>query len=603
MRHFLSLKKSIQAEWDDLNRLDDKNSDRVLHLRSEFLSCCIDRPSEWREAAVERIMEFGRSDRGEKIRDCPAMRDTLALLADMRLSQTYTTGGAQVWKSLSHLLLFVELLANARINLGWFFATRTSARKQAVSQIRAVGQHYLQSMPRSPKVLRANTEIFEVEGAIGNISYASTTSSSGDDVAIGAEAASFQAAILFEDEKSQHPEGSDFSARLGAGQVESRPIRSTGTPGGGKGIEVYMEKCEHLFTPSCYCENCGALIWLEPLDVLILNAGTDEEPKYFGSQGEILRWRLDENGQPFAGCPSCSFSVEPNSILNSNLRDRRCPDHPTAQIFLDSLDNAPYYPWVGIYLSPLLRVIHNKGAIAALYQKGITTLNLSDFHQQHLGYSSQSFRQNGITIASLQAAAQVEIPRHDSSFIVAGIDQGTEEWFVWIEKVYGYDSWDAQGWETSAVREVLFADAINAAQALSILDRYETDFCLIDNEPDRSKAYDLSLQSDGLVALADQRIQLDAFKRGVVQTGGRRIPCYLFNQALYQDLLANGFSPKNSRYRLSEAIATKRLCKHLCAPKRDGNGVWRRPKDHDDDLFFAALFARAASGIFVAGGG
>jgi hypothetical protein len=144
--------------------------------------------------------------------------------------------------------------------------------------------------------------------------------------------------------------------------------------------------------------------------------------------------------------------------------------------------------------------------------------------------------------------------------------------------------------------------------------KYEVDFGIIDNEPSRTTIAELCDRT--VLEMADQkgRKTID-FEKKMVRDGGVEFPCWFINSDKYkqavvdaavglEDLAAWDGRPA---YRFPASWDKHLLVngeqsplRHLCAVKYDSlEEKWVRPRDHIDDLFYAAHFAEAALAIAI----
>ncbi len=133
---------------------------------------------------------------------------------------------------------------------------------------------------------------------------------------------------------------------------------------------------------------------------------------------------------------------------------------------------------------------------------------------------------------------------------------------------------------------------------LNILKNFDVTFGLIDNEPERLAAQELVLKSKTVLGLADQKSLDVDFKKITVTHGNTEIPAYAVNNVIFKDVIKNDF--QTARYRINCKYHRK-FQRHITSITKDPDtGLYLRPSDHDDDLYFALLFAEAAIAIYKA---
>jgi hypothetical protein len=151
----------------------------------------------------------------------------------------------------------------------------------------------------------------------------------------------------------------------------------------------------------------------------------------------------------------------------------------------------------------------------------------------------------------------------------------------------------------------IFAGAIEGEQLNEILTNNGVVYGLTDGEPDIDWAIKVTDQT--VLEMADQRKQDDAYKRGEVATGGKKSPCWNIRNSKFLMAVREGFLTTAYdgfvRYRLpddwerwaSQMGSTRNPLRHLSAVSYDrSTGLWVRPQDHIDDLYYAAMFGEAA---------
>jgi hypothetical protein len=194
---------------------------------------------------------------------------------------------------------------------------------------------------------------------------------------------------------------------------------------------------------------------------------------------------------------------------------------------------------------------------------------------------------------------------------VLGCDQGRDSYFITILQFI-----------TDRPNQInlILADTCGHHELLSVMDYHDVDLALIDNEPDRLASRDLSLASGSFdpwhpiakylqgiyndrthagyrLMAADQKSFETDIKPNRVMHGSIEMPCLDINTSLFIDKLVAAFAEKEIRV---TGKTHRKFIRHMTAVKRDLNsGKWLRPRDHDDDLFFSAVFALAARDLWM----
>jgi hypothetical protein len=560
--------------------------------------------------AVQRILKYGKTETGRDLDDYPWFRDQIRLTADFRLKEVLTTGASQVSKSLVNYLVAIDCLVSGQINLGWFYASRQSMINQQPEQFQKMIGYWLDAIEERKQVGRESTTRYSVGNAVANFSYAnSSDESKAGGAAEGKEQASFSASILFLEERSSWKQNVDVTPRLGASLLPSKPKRQLGTPGSSSGIEREIRDASHLFAPATHCQSCGSLTFLDPKGALLKSAEDERSGKqrWFNARGEILDyWSKDGTPQgAYVACTHCGAEIDADAIAKCRLWCKK--NKVSAEDFLDLLQDGEIYPHpVAIYLSPLLRVPSDPYRAVELVKEGLEPQNPSIYQQNKLGHQS-SLDANGITLEDYQRVLELPAAIWGDTIRVCGIDQGRDtHWMVILEFKPNSDRHE---------QNIILADAVPHDEILPTLERFDIFSGFIDNEPDRLSAYDLSrdsglnkdfhhpLATDGYknrLMLVDQKTFEGDFKPIVVSHGGKELPCYAINHNVFKDEIVANFG-ENPVYRIAGKVHRK-FEKHLTSVRRNpDSGIWERPADHDDDLFFALMFADAARALVMKG--
>ena len=555
--------------------------------------------------ACDRIFQHGCTEQGLPLNDTPWFRDQLRLTADMRLKHVLTTGASQVSKTLGNMLVCVDCLVNGQLNTCYAFSSRNSMQNQQPQQFQPIANRWIASTGSESEVSRDAISRYSFGVATGYFVYANSSSAEkAGGASEGRELASFRADLIWEEERSSWRSDVDLSPRLGASLLRGKNRRSLGTPGAGAGIERQIKDAAHYFCPAVTCQKCSKLTFLEPKGALLKSKPDSKtgKPRWFSARGEILGfWSKDGSADTaYVACTHCGHEITSEAIAKSRLHCKKTGIR--ADEFLDALpEDEIFGESIAIYLSPLLRIPTDPTRAIELVKEGLNPENPSIYQQNKLGYASET-DSSGVTIEEFYQALRLPEWRISSDCITTcGIDQGRDTHWIVVSR---FDKADRTR------RNILLADAVAHEDVLKVLAELEVDFGLIDSEPDRLSAYELCQQSGEAknhplatgperlaykLALADQRSFDSSYKPVKVSHGGIVLPCYAINNSLYKDSIAANFSA--GMYRITGPTHRK-LERHLTSIKRNPDtGVWERPIDHDDDLFFALLFDEAAAAI------
>ena len=355
------------------------------------------------------------------------LEEVCLLIGDLRIAHTYTTGPAQCGKTLSHSMLLAWLVSELRLDSGWFYAERSSMDANVPDQFRPLSEQWVDRLEEGGRTIRNEgdrkiNERYQFGGVTAIFSYASTSratqSRTGKAAAAGA-GVSFTAHALFYEEKSQWPSGIDFSPRLEASLLPTKPIRELGTPGGGSGIEAGMAALDRYFYPHYECPNCGAV---KPLDakgcVLRLMAkrlpNGKVESTYLSPAGRpIDKGEVLTNGNIAAGwwhknpespidsayiaCSECGHELSEETRLNAHMRCLQTGESARDYVAALPVGIPDKKLRIAIHLSPLTKATAYNQA-AEIINKGLghsaESSNADDWQQQILGHPSESSAAN-----------------------------------------------------------------------------------------------------------------------------------------------------------------------------------------------------------------
>jgi hypothetical protein len=571
---------------------------------------------------VEDIKKYGTNEKGEPLKVRPWLEEYARLIADVRIAETYTSGSAQIGKSLLHALLQVWLVVECRLNVLYVFAQETALNRMVPIQFKPL---FASWMERKGIVLKAtegsrNNRLIQVKGGTGIFSYVGTSKLNRDGrAAAGSSIVSFSVDLAFCDERSQYPPGAadPVYRRLDAGRLSSHPIRLLGTPGSGIGIEEEIERADHHFYPHVKCPNCHKETSLHPFGALLTpnkktNESGETEIKYLSESGKPESWRHDDEfdpvGSAYFSCIHCSYKLETNDRIHAHFTCLHTGTRLTE--FLDNFENPNGKRYkVGITLSPLLRE-SNLNLAAEIIQGGLDSSNPADWQQQRLGLPSQG-GDASLSINQIKRAIYAPEPvinKAQERWILGGIDQGRSFDYLCITEFVlpsGYERLSVNDVLDQSLRIVKFAGAIPRSEIATKLNHYQCSTGLCDNEPSISSAAEL-VSSIGW-QLADQKPrQKDATKEIIVRDGGEEFSCWGIRNDRFLRAVKNIFItkakdgyplvrlPKSWESWLNNPTELSPI-KHLTSLSYDSStGNWIRPQDHNDDVYYAFMFCEAA---------
>lgn len=570
---------------------------------------------------LERAKKYARTPQGEPLRFPNWFCEILETVGDYRIGWVGISGSAQSGKSVSTIMATVDMIVTGQLDFGWFWSDRDSRDVYAVRQWRPVAEAWIRSIEEEiGSKLRyesdaTNVATWQCCGATAHFRYASTSKDAPrreGKAAIGSGGASFTANLIIEEERSQWASGIDFSARLNAGIFPSRPRRPLGTPGSGAGIEALLRDVDHYFFPHYKCPHCGIEAPLDPKGCLL----TPKENKYFTRNYRPLDWWQKNDRDPVASAViSCSTC---GGELTEEVRDRawmRCRD--TGLDLREYLDSIPPYDFVlrkiAVHFSPLCRVNDPNLAVSIIKEGLDEEKNARDWVQQTLGWATEA-GSDRLSLETLRPLIGAVYPdRLPPRWTVAGLDQGRGQIWMWIMDIHAPINWrkmtNRQIIEQS-IRVVKFAKDIHKDQIPALIKQYGVNYGIVDNEPERT--WGASLAEETCFEMADQKPgHYKDFERKVVKSNGEDYPCWFINDSVYKQAVINNALELaydgRTRYRfpseweiLTKVKAENSPLRHLTSVSFDPVlQKWKRPADHIDDLFYAAMFAEAAFAIVL----
>lgn len=584
-----------------------KKTPTSVDLREDFVDACYQQGGKPFVAAVEK---YGVNERGDRLTLHSWHKELYELVGDVRVPEVLTTGASQIGKTIANTSFLCYCLVEGGLSTLWSYDQERSLNIQVPSNFRPVIKSWLKAKGIKIHLSEGtqNNTLYQVKGATAQFVYVSTSKIKEGDggAAAGGIAVGVSRDILFKEERSQYPPGADapLDRRLDAGRLPSRPIRQIGTKGSGLGIESEIETADYDFHPHARCPHCQSEFNLTPLGCLLkVVSEKNGKAKYLSETGRPVNWYHHDPNNAIASayfaCPHCEGEI-PQESRTTKAWFRCIKTGIDLREFLDSLP--PGYPSrrykAGICLSPLLRETEYNLA-EEIIREGGETYNTPDWAQQRLGIVSES-GSTSVTLEMLKQAIALPSPRTQSDFVLCGIDQGRAEYWLWKCAYHLPANWRSlpipQVIEQS-LRHVIFAGDVMKGEVSDLID--DVDFGIIDNEPDISAAAELC--SSTCLEMADQQSsQLDAVKKGVVREGGNEVECWKLRNEKFLKTVLHGFLM--SKYHLPEeweqwvGKPTERSpLVHLTAPSFEPTtGKWKRPKNHVDDLYYAAMFCEAA---------
>jgi hypothetical protein len=315
--------------------------------------------------------------------------------------------------------------------------------------------------------------------------------------------------------------------------------------------------------------------------------------------GRPINWHKDSKGKAIFACSNCGYPLSDEVRGKAYFKCIRTGER--LRKFLDSLPTGVPSERIkaAIIISPLLRT-GRPGLAIDIINEGLTKLNVDDWQQQSLGEPSIT-NFDSVTIEHIKTAIAQTSPQRKPDFTLCGIDQGRAEYWLWKCEYYLPDEWQKMPIASvidDAIRVVVFAGDIVKWE---LCDRItDCDYGIIDNEPDISSAAELSSRS--CLELADQQSGLlDAVREGTAREGGVEHKCWkIRNEKFLKMVLVNFVGnryilPSEWSQWLGKPANERSPIVHLTAPSFNPiSGKWERPKNHNDDLYYAAMFCEAA---------
>lgn len=626
----LNLKSKLVRVQQHLANLDKTdyslvNADIYRDERDKFLKECFDGGG---RSFVDAVKYYGRTEKGLPIDSTvESYIEFLELIGDFRLNQVYTTGCAQVGKTLGHFLLKIFCLSHGRCNTGWFYDRETTLEQNVPIMWRPISKYWITAIEQknnkkfNRKDDKTTNACYQLEQVTGIFGYVSTGRKMGHgQAAAGSATVGFQIDIAFLEERSQYEPGAadPVKRRLDASSIPTKPIRELGTPGGGQGIELEMKQADRYFYPHYFCPDCNDWFPLDPLGCLlrkVTRIDTNQNKPvetFFSESGRPLKWFCDDELEPvntaYIGCSNCGAKLSDEQRYKSKYKCIK-----TGEFLRYFLDNLPKgLPQVNykssIHLSPLVRQKPNNVIASEIIFEGLKVIRTDDWQQQMLGWASQTTACH-VTPEMLNHAMTAPRPNGRPDMTLSGIDVGrSEDWMVIIDFYYpeNYHKLSIAEIIEKTIRVVKFGGGVNRSEIIDKLDLFNVRFGIIDNEPSMESSINLCRESD-ILELGNQiGGQRQTAKQTSVIDGGQEYPCWnIRNEKFLQSVLEGFLLRADDGYSLYRLPGTWEQWKgrsnderspllHLSAPWRDNNNKWHRGKDNIDDLYYAFLFCEVA---------
>lgn len=581
---------------------------------------------------IERLEKFGCTElEDDKLILYPWVKEFAKGIADLRTYHVLTTGNCQCGKSLINTLFMVDFLVFVNLSVLWMYPTKTQVDNLVPGMFGRVVRSYIANVEKyfteknnKPFSLykdsdRTSNSNFQVRGANAYFRY---TSTSGKDnttqrkglATVGGSASSISANILFIDERSQIlPDalGTVFR-RLDAARLPGGLIREISTPGSGLGIELAVESAHFHFYPHIICEHCSNLIALSPKGCLLRPV---EDEKYLSLTGRPIKWFHRDKENPiqsaYIGCPICEQEISEEERLNAHFRCLKTGisySEYESRLSNDLEESLSERKVIAMHVSPLLRLTKYNLA-AYIIDTGLNSESVKDFSQQMLGFPSETETQS-ITKQHIRAA--VKRPKHDLKYqpiIIAGLDQGRREdwlyickyWIPNLQHINGIWYYEESklispiGAIESAFREVIFCSDVSRNNVPFLLKKYRVDYGFLDSEPDIPSAYEMSQFT--VLDLVDQKKNLSKVIVPIKIMGGSlEVEGYGISTEYFQDALLNAWIGNNMTiFDLDvNSRSPQSVARHLTSVEKDSStNKWQRPNDKVDDLHFAGGICRS----------
>jgi hypothetical protein len=572
-----------------------RDSKTIIQQRDRYLAQAL--TPQGAIATLSRIKRHGRTPDQDDLTLPNWVQDAIRLMSDWRVASVSLTGGAQLGKSLISYLVAVDLFIEGRLSFGWVYPD-DGLRQTDQPKFRKIAEAWLRQRGVKFNPDRNNLRRFELEGAIATFTHTNSNTKK-DGAAHGSAAVSFSANVLFFEETSQG-QGVDLSGRLQASKIPTKPIRYIGTPGSGLGIEKIAEAADYIAYTCLKCQKCDTYNPLHPY-LLYLDSSKEGffsasgKPRATLKQFECIHCKalLDDD----RGAEAISVRVfDPYIVKAIGQGDRAAVAELYSRSIPEILDEGVVPESISLWLMPLmLGVKDSKKWCADTAKKLAASQNVKAAIQELLGISSDISK--GLNIASVKKILERKTyhpsdiqGRWGNPKRYMGLDVGVDCHFLTSLLV---DESDGTIW-------IELAKKVHEDEVAGIIEELKPKCFLIDNEPNKGFAVELSAKFPRIVRAANQSTSKKigaAIKKDLSKSGGKPFECWEFSNQVWISTAIDILSSGNLGI-IDEADQDGSIdptwSSHIRSVTRSSAGVWVRPADHEDDLFFSFLFAVVA---------
>jgi hypothetical protein len=546
---------------------------------------------------VKWLETEARNDRGQEIEVFNWLTEYACLVADTRQRSNAVAGCAQLAKTMMHSLFFNYCFSKG-LNVAYTYATVGVVDRQVTTQQKPLLPSALQSQGMSVRELDSYTNAYWRSAKFQNSAYfVGMSNSSGNNEGGAGQSAkivSFTADIVFVDECSQTPREAieQLMVRMDASRIDTKPIRLLGTAGSGNGIELFVDKADMHFEPHVICRHCAKITTLSPVGALVKLV----DGKYHDDAALPLEWRYsdesDKLNSAYFGCEYC------DSELPEALNEKAfyyCRSHDIT--LKDYLKRGEFVEKTALTISPLLRP---KIKASAMLKDWVESGDKQNFFQQRLGLP-YVLKGNAISFQTLVESINRPLNMIGKAITIAGIDQGVAGLYTTIYRYYYATGGTTIEYKLEqAESHLLFAECINLSEVNPILAKYGVNFLVMDTDPNRHMANQISRKAPCKVLLVDQRSnqQKELYKSVELKESGITYKAVAFRHDQIKSDLVLMFNDGRVRVGkefekfLSNQPYAINPMKHLMSVSFNAtSGKWERPVSKNDDLFYASMFS------------
>jgi hypothetical protein len=383
----------------------------------------------------------------------------MLFVGDARIASKAISGCQQLGKSLSVSSFLASTVIRYGYKMMYTYDSMGARNLQTTQNIKPILDAWEAALypEHVPAHYTRNSEMWESSsGGVVQFPYSSVNASTKSRQGL-ASAGGMNVGVkmdgLIDEERSQSPPGArdPFIRRLAESRLNPNPPHiNNGTPGGGLGIELDFQRLEHHFAPYYDCPECGARKPLHPKGCLLRPTikleGSEKITQWYTESGKPLKWWHTDPMRPeataYVGCSDCGAELSEEVRLNAIYRE--CRFNIALEIVKDlphSLEDfqatlpagAPLeYISAGLWISPLCR---SGNPAPSIIRGGNTSAKTSDWQQQALGLTSEASA-NAITMEMLKASIGAVCPQKEPDIVLAGLDQGRQQDWLWIVRVW-----------------------------------------------------------------------------------------------------------------------------------------------------------------------